>query len=305
MFYFREELCGIGSRVEVLYNWLNINDKPKSDSGWRQRLGLDGKVVFFYGGNIGVAQDMDNIVRLAVGLREHEDIFFLLIGSGSEVKRLNAKIELLGLGNIKIYPPLPQKEYMECLSEFDVGMVSLDRRLKSNNYTGKLLGYVLCGKPILASVSSSHDLLGLLNSRDAGIACVNGEDDQLRAAALLLASDGGIRERMGSNSRALGENLFSVRVIAQQILLSVFGASGNVENTRNRHSLEGEFIPMILPDQNLKGQRMGVRNVVVTGANGFIGRHLCERDSLPRKWRSAPALGRRRMHNSSQASPLL
>lgn len=227
--YFREELSGIKSRVEVLYNWLDTDDKPNSDSGWRQRLGLEGKVVFFYGGNIGVAQDMDNIVRLAAGLREREDIFFLLIGSGSEVKRLNEEIELLGLSNIRIHPVLAQREYMECLSEFDVGMVSLDRRLKFNNFPGKLLGYVLCGKPILASVSSSHDLIGMLNGEDAGIACANGEDDQLLVAALLLASDDGIRERMGRNARALGENIFSVRVIAKQILSSVFGASGNVE----------------------------------------------------------------------------
>jgi len=227
--YFREELHGLGSRVEVLYNWLDTNDKPNIDSGWRERLGLGGKVVFFYGGNIGVAQDIDNIVRLAESLREREDIFFLLIGSGSEVNRLRAKIELLGLSNIRIYPPLAQKEYMECLFEFDIGMVSLDRRLKSNNFTGKLLGYVLCGKPILASVSSNHDLIGLLNSEDAGIACANGEDDQLLAAALLLASDSGIRERMGRNARTLGENIFSVQVIARQILSSVSRASGNVE----------------------------------------------------------------------------
>jgi glycosyltransferase involved in cell wall biosynthesis len=69
----------------------------------------------------------------------------------------------------------------------------------------------------------------MLNGEDAGIACANGEDDQLLVAALLLASDDGIRERMGRNARALGENIFSVRVIAKQILSSVFGASGNVE----------------------------------------------------------------------------
>jgi glycosyltransferase involved in cell wall biosynthesis len=107
---------------------------------------------------------------------------------------------------------------MQCLSEFDVGLVSLDRRLRSNNFTGKLLGYVLCGKPILASVSASHDLIDLLHHADAGIACTNGEDDRLRTSALLLASDPEIRQRMGRNARALGDTMFSVRVIAKQLL---------------------------------------------------------------------------------------
>jgi glycosyltransferase involved in cell wall biosynthesis len=216
--YFYEESRGNKCRVEVLYNWLDTREKPTCTSGWRQRLGLGGKVVFFYGGNIGVAQDMDNIVRLATGLRDREDIFFLLMGSGSEVKRLNADIKSQGLRNIRIHPPIPQKEYMQCLSEFDVGLVSLDRRLRSNNFTGKLLGYVLCGKPILASVSASHDLIDLLHHADAGIACTNGEDDRLRTSALLLASDPEIRQRMGRNARALGDTMFSVRVIAKQLL---------------------------------------------------------------------------------------
>jgi len=228
--YFREELRGLGLRVEVLYNWLDTREKPTSVSGWRQRLGLEGKVVFFYGGNIGVAQDLDNIVRLAAGLRDREDIFFLLMGSGSEVKRLTAEIESRSLRNVRIHPPIPQKEYMECLSECDVGLVSLDRRLRSHNFTGKLLGYVLCGKPILASVSQGHDLIGLLHRTGAGCACANGEDESLRATALLLASDPETRERMGRNACALGDTMFSVRVIARQILSSLEFEIDEVQN---------------------------------------------------------------------------
>jgi glycosyltransferase involved in cell wall biosynthesis len=221
MFYFHDEVRGLRCQVEVLYNWLDTREMPATFSGWRQRLGLEGKVVFFYGGNIGVAQDLDNIIRLAEGLRDRQDVFFLLIGSGSEVKRLAAEIESKHLHNIRIHPPMPQKDYMECLSEFDVGLVSLDRRLQSHNFTGKLLGYVLCGMPILASVSPGHDLIKLLHREDAGIACMNGEDETLRAAALAMVSDREIRERMGRNARALGETMFSVQTIAKQILSSI------------------------------------------------------------------------------------
>ena len=35
-------------------------------------------MVFFYGGNIGVAQDLDNIVRLAASLRDEPQAYFLL-----------------------------------------------------------------------------------------------------------------------------------------------------------------------------------------------------------------------------------
>jgi len=216
--YLHQELSGGKLRAEVLYNWLGTQETPVGASGWRQKLELDGKVVFFYGGNIGVAQDLDNIVRLAEGLRERQDIYFLLIGSGSEVKRLNREIERRGLVNIGIYPAISQEEYMECLVEFDVGLISLDSRLKSNNFTGKLLGYILCAKPVLASVRAGHDLIQVLREYNAGIGCANGMDSELRAAAVQLASDSEMRLRMGANARDLGDRIFSVEVIAKQIV---------------------------------------------------------------------------------------
>ena len=245
--YFMQELPGAEPRVEVLYNWLDARRMPASTFGWRHSLGLERKVVFFYGGNIGVAQDLDNIVRLAASLRDREDIYFLLIGSGSEVNRLNAEIERQRLLNIGIHPPMPQSEYMECLSEFDVGLVSLDRRLESNNFTGKLLGYVSCGKPILASVRSSHDLIDFLHRTDAGIGCVNGDDETLRASALLLATDPESRERMGRNARALAETTFSVQTVAGQILshfgFAVVGSGSSTQQSGYEEPASARSIP--------------------------------------------------------------
>lgn len=216
--YFEKELLGDRHHVEVLYNWLDMQERRPCRPYWRKRLGLLGKIVFFYGGNIGVVQDMDNILRLAAGLGERKDIFFLLMGSGSEVQRITAQIELQGMRNIKILPPEPQQEYLQCLSECDVGLVSLDRRLTSHNFTGKMLGYVLCGKPILASLNPGNDLIKVLRDANAGIACTNGEDEALRTAALTLAEQDTVRQRMGENARMLGETTFSVRSVAQQIL---------------------------------------------------------------------------------------
>lgn len=227
--YFTPEIGNGKYRVEVLYNWLSTQKKPSATLGWRSRLGLEGKVVFFYGGNIGKAQDMDNILRLAAGLQDREDMFFLLVGGGSEVRRLSEQIRIQDLRNIRVLSPLPHNEYIECLSEFDVGLVSLDRRLTSNNFTGKMLGYVLCGKPILASINPGNDLMEFLHHTDAGIACMNGEDEKLLAAALQFATHPEVRQRMGQNARTLGDTTFSVQVIASQILAHFVFAQGNAE----------------------------------------------------------------------------
>jgi len=69
-------------------------------------------------------------------------------------------------------------------------------------------------------------LIEFLRHADAGFACANGEDEKLLAAALLLATQPETRQRMGRNARELGNTVFSVRAIAQQIL-SHFHLEGN------------------------------------------------------------------------------
>jgi glycosyltransferase involved in cell wall biosynthesis len=223
--YFREELSKHSFHVEVLHNWVDTREQLTSSAVFRKRLELVNKIIFFYGGNIGVAQDLDNILRLASGMRKQENVFFLLVGSGSEVERLNAEIIRQKMNNIRILPALAPKEYLQCLAESDVGLVSLDRRLTSHNFPGKLLGYVSCGKPVLASLNPGNDLIQFLHQTNSGLACINGEDEKLRAAALSLATQPELRQRMGSNARTLGNTTFSVQVIAKQILASCFAAT--------------------------------------------------------------------------------
>ena len=216
--YFYDELGFLGCRPEVLANWTSLEEPAACGGLHRVQLGLEGKIVFFYGGNIGVAQDMDNILRLAVSLKQYSDIFFLLVGEGSEVDRLKRYIVEHSLSNIQLFPAVSQKDYLGMAREFDVGIISLHPDLTSHNLPGKLLGYMSCGMPVLASVNSGNDLCRLLEDAHAGLCCANGEDDKLRQSALRLAQDAELRKIMGINSRRLLQARFSSRAAANQII---------------------------------------------------------------------------------------
>jgi O26-antigen biosynthesis N-acetyl-L-fucosamine transferase len=224
--YFSEELPGKKCRLEVLFNWAALDEPGIKSANHRVQLGLQGKVVFFFGGNIGVAQDMDNIVRLAEALAEHHDAFFLLIGEGSEVERLKSDIAAKGLANVRILPAVGQQEYLAMLSEFDVGLISLDRRLTTQNVPGKLLGYMQFSKPVLASLNPGNDLKGILEEAGSGFSLMNGDDAGLREAALRLLNEPELRRRMGDNSRRLLEKTFSSAAAAEQILRAASTAKG-------------------------------------------------------------------------------
>jgi O26-antigen biosynthesis N-acetyl-L-fucosamine transferase len=216
--YFAREFPKKRYLLQVLYNWTNLEGRDLPSTGFRERLGLQGKVIFLYGGNIGVVQDLDNIIRLANRLTRHTHIHFLLVGEGSEVSRLGGMIVEKGLGNIQILSAVPQEQYMSMLSEADVGLISLNGRLRTHNLPGKLLGYMSCGKPVLASVNLGNDLYEILGNHQAGFCLLNGDDDNFYAAALRLADDPELRDRMGKNARSLLERSFSVETAVQQIL---------------------------------------------------------------------------------------
>jgi glycosyltransferase involved in cell wall biosynthesis len=216
--YFEENDPDKKYRVEVLFNWTALTEENIQPGAYRDKLGLQGKVVFFYGGNIGVAQDMDNIIRLADNLRDESSAYFLLVGDGSEVPRLKAGIASKGLTNIAIHNAVGQREYLSMLSEFDVGLISLNRGLKTQNFPGKMLGYMYHSIPILASINSGNDLKEILEGQEAGLVCMNGEDDLFTAHARRLVRDEEYRRLLGKNARALLESTFSVSKAAKQIL---------------------------------------------------------------------------------------
>ena len=216
--YYRENGLDKKYRVEVLYNWVTLSERDVEFKNYRKQLSLDGKVVFFYGGNVGVAQDMDNIVRLAERLVDEPRAFFLIVGDGSEVERLRGLIAEKGLKNIVLLDAVDQFEYLAMLSEFDVGLITLDHKLKTHNFPGKMLGYMSNSMPTLASVNPDNDLTVLFDTIKAGFVCINGEDDKLTEYALLLVQDPELRKELGRNSRRLLETTFSVEQAASQIL---------------------------------------------------------------------------------------
>jgi glycosyltransferase involved in cell wall biosynthesis len=216
--YFANNFARRDFRLDVLYNWTAKREigLPKTD--YRTQLGLQDKVVFFYGGSLGIAQDVDNIIRLASALADHPEIHFLLVGSGTEVSRLKRVIAQKVLKNVLLLRPVEQREYLSMVGEFDVGLITLDRRLTNHNIPGKLLAYLYWGMPVLASINPGNDLFKLIGENIAGICVENGKDAAFRDAATKLSSDERVRRMMGHRAHGLLETTFSADAAARQIL---------------------------------------------------------------------------------------
>lgn len=218
MTYFQNQNWSKSLNLEVLYNWKDIEQLPQKNTNYRQQLGLENKIVFVYGGNIGITQDVGNIVRLAKNLQKFPQVYFLLFGDGEEVNKLKKIINNYHLQNIAIYPAIHQNEYLSMLSEFDVGLVSLNKKLKSHNFPSKILDYLLLGMPVLASINAANDSQEILCKSRAGLVSINGEDELFCEHVKMLAFNAKLRQELGENAHKLLVSKFSSQRAAEQIL---------------------------------------------------------------------------------------
>lgn len=209
--------------VSVLMNWSDTTPLQRTlvKRNWIKVWGLDCKIVFFYGGNIGHAQDMANLLRLAKNMLPEPKAHFLFIGQGDEVDLIHQLKNDWRLDNVTIKPAVSQEIYREILTQVNVGLFSLSPKHTAHNFPGKLLGYMSESLPILGSVNKGNDVIDLVNNYNAGQVFENGQDQDLVNAAKSLLHSKSLRQEYGTNSRRLLEDYFSVESIAKQILREV------------------------------------------------------------------------------------
>ncbi|ALS31861.1 hypothetical protein PTRA_a0509 [Pseudoalteromonas translucida KMM 520] len=218
-----EVFCQSNSVVyptEILRNWaaLNPTNSNKNTTSIRERLNLENKIIYFYGGNIGHAQDMANLMRLVKSMQHNDNAHFLFVGQGDEVELINQLAQQWQLTNFTYMPSINQHEFKQMLSEIDIGLFSLSGKHTAHNFPGKLLGYMVDSIPILGSVNPNNDLQELVNSQGAGFITVNGDDKQLLENAIKLYENPQLRKSIGENSLSLLKNEFSVTSIAKNII---------------------------------------------------------------------------------------
>ena len=208
--------------TEVLQNWASVSlSKPSAKNNFRLKLGLEKKIVFLYGGNIGHAQDMPVLMRLAQALQSNKNAHFLFVGQGDQVELIRTLAEQWNLDNFTYLPSVSQDEFKELLAQVDVGLFSLSSQHTTHNFPGKLLGYMVNSIPILGCVNKGNDLKPIVVNNNAGFIFDNGEDDLLHSSALRLIEDISLRKSMGDAARQLLEKEFSVESAAQKIIDSL------------------------------------------------------------------------------------
>lgn len=190
------------NKFEVLPNWQKPV-KTKANKKLLKKYGLSNlseKFVFFYGGNIGIAQGIKALLALPKSLIQNKKIHFVFIGKGDEVGLLNDKY----YNNITFINSLKPELYYQLVSNFDVGLFSLHQNHTAYNYPGKIWGYMSLSKPIIGIVNEGNDVKELINDNDAGLVCTHNEGiDKLITHCIKLSNDLVLKNEQGLNSYSI------------------------------------------------------------------------------------------------------
>jgi len=205
--------------TQILYNWKRIGSKSNINKNFRHKYDLKDKVIFVFGGNLGFAQDIDNLLRLVSSFKNSEKIHFLFIGEGTEYKRIDLWIKENDIGsNLTLLPAVSNKEYQSILQECDVGIISLRKDFKTDNFPNKILNYMEYKLPILASINPGNEIKEFINKHGNGLVSDNGEDEMLLNHAKELLENELRRKEMGEKGYSMLEETFNVKSAANQIV---------------------------------------------------------------------------------------
>jgi glycosyltransferase involved in cell wall biosynthesis len=157
------------------------------------------KIILVYGGNLGKPQGIDFLLDIINELKSNNKIFFVIIGSGTESKRIENWIKNNQIDNAILIKTLPHADYNSLLKQCHIGLVFLSPEFTIPNYPSRILAYMENKLPILFGVDKYTDVGTDAEAGNYGLNCINGDLITFCKNIDLLVLDSELRKKMGLN----------------------------------------------------------------------------------------------------------
>lgn len=207
-------------KIKILPNWIDYNhiNGFSPNYTFRKEYGLEDKIVLFYAGNFGLAQNLDALFLLAKNLINHENIQFLFFGNGDKLNYVINNCDKIS--NCRYLGYLEEKNYFEIAKTLDIGLFSLQKNIKLSNYPGKCLGYMAMSKPFIGLFNENNDFKYEMERGKFGLSSEyeNQWLESLTDRTIKLINDREMRLRMGLNGYNYGMKHFNVNSVSNNFI---------------------------------------------------------------------------------------
>jgi glycosyltransferase involved in cell wall biosynthesis len=201
------------SKVEVNPNTIlpvSFSYSRKERDATRKKYNLPlQKKIFIYGGNLGVPQGI-NFLLNTINATKEEEVFFLIVGSGTQFKKILDWFKIKKPTNAKLLSGLSKENYDKLLAVCDVGMIFLNKNFTIPNFPSRLLSYLEMSMPVIASTDLNTDIGTIIEKAECGFWIESGDINSLQKAILKICSNKELFKKMKENSRYLLNSKYTV-----------------------------------------------------------------------------------------------
>ena len=167
-------------------------------------------VVFLYGGSLGKPQGLGFFLEAWASFRDREDVFFLVVGSGTEYEKIEKHLKAQHYSHVRLVGQMTKSQYDSVLIHSDVGLIFLDPRFTIPNFPSRLTAYMEAGLPVIAATDRVSDIKECLAESGCGVWMENGDVQRFAKAVDELAASAEMRNTMGKAGRLYLEEYFNV-----------------------------------------------------------------------------------------------
>ena len=213
------------SRATLFPNWVDpdtiVPVCPSEPNVLGEQLGLEGKLVLLYSGNMGEKQGLDCLPPLARALVLTPRAHCVFCGDGAFRPELEAL--LAGLPNVTLLPLQPPDRFNDLLNLAAIHLLPQKADVADLVMPSKLTGMLASGRPVLAMASPGTQVAqvvsGVSETGDrlhppCGLVTASGDLDALIEAARTLLGDEALRRSLGRGARAYAvEHLGETQVL--------------------------------------------------------------------------------------------
>jgi glycosyltransferase involved in cell wall biosynthesis len=200
----------LNTRIRPVYNWVDF-DQFESLLPLPPEIAafIEGKIVFSYGGALGLQHDISTILDAADRLRGREDIVFVIAGDGARKDRWREIVRSRNLAHVRVEPLMPQRQFNSLLLRSRASFLALSPLLRTPVVPGKLQTIMAAGVPALCVVNSESDAVQMVKDAGCGYSVKPGQAEELTCHIEALAGRPSEAEQMGARGRAFARKNFA------------------------------------------------------------------------------------------------
>lgn len=182
-------------------------------------------IHLLFAGNIGAAQSLDTVLNAAKLLKGEANLYWHIVGDGSELENLKKLAAELTLDNVIFHGRKPLEEMPAYYAMADAMLVTLtDDPFISMTLPAKVQSYMAAGKPVIAA--SNGEIPKVIHASGCGFCVQAGDANGLAQAVrdFLTTED---KDRLGTNARKYYEENFTRDMFMSKLESELKNACGN------------------------------------------------------------------------------